>query len=200
MPPHPLLEAMDADQDGEFSLQELTNAPKLLKRFDADKNGKISMEEVRPDMGGMQGRRGAQTRQRGGRPGQGDINDRPNQTGEGRDSLSLGGPEGRGPGGGPEGRGPGGRGPGGPGGERNGGPGHAQSAMTVHPERMQSHAMEFDADKDGKLSADELKAFIADFAKVHGGNAQQARGNRGRPSSERSGAAASGDRPARPKS
>ena len=34
---------------------------------------------------------------------------------------------------------------------------------------MLSHAMEFDADKDGKLSKDELKKFIDDFVQLHGG-------------------------------
>ena len=34
---------------------------------------------------------------------------------------------------------------------------------------MVEHAMEFDADKDGKLSRDELKKFAEDFARHHAG-------------------------------
>ena len=41
--------------------------------------------------------------------------------------------------------------------------------MGVNPERMLAHAMEFDADQDGKLSKDELQKFIADFVQRHPG-------------------------------
>lgn len=41
--------------------------------------------------------------------------------------------------------------------------------MTVSPDRMLTHALEFDADKDGKLSKDELQKFIDDFVKRHSG-------------------------------
>ena len=76
--------------------------------------------------------------------------------GGGRDNARRGLP------GGPEGRG--GRGPaGGPGDGPDGGP------PPPSAERMVAHAMEFDADKDGKLSKDELQKFAEDFAKRHAG-------------------------------
>ena len=76
-----------------------------------------------------------------------------------------GGPrEGQGPGGPREGRvGPGGsrEGRGGPGG---GGPGGPPS-----PERFVEHAMEFDADGDGKLDRNELAKFAEDIQRMRGG-------------------------------
>ena len=92
-----------------------------------------------------------------------------------RPAGGQGGPGGRG-GDGPPGEragggrgGPGGEGPGGPGrgGPEGGPPGGGRPGPD--PERMLSHAMEFDADKDGKLSKDELKKFIDDFVQLHGG-------------------------------
>lgn len=61
-------------------------------------------------------------------------------------------------GGAPGGRGGEGGRPGGQGGP--GGPGGGPNA-----ERMFEHAMQFDADGDGKLSQDELKKFIEDFVR-----------------------------------
>ena len=109
----------------------------------------------------------------------------------------AGGGGGRGPdGGGPEGRGPGGdgRGPGGPGGPGGDGRGPGGGGLAVNPDRMLSHAMEFDADKDGKLSKDELQKFIASFIERHG--SQAAGGGPGREG--RGGGAGSGERPRRP--
>lgn len=76
--------------------------------------------------------------------------------------------EGRGPGGPREGRaGPGGRegrmGPGG-GGPGGGGPGGPPS-----PERFIEHAMEFDADGDGKLDRGELTKFAEEIHRMRGG-------------------------------
>ena len=66
------------------------------------------------------------------------------------------------PGGGREGQGPGGReGRMGPGG---GGPGGPPS-----PERFIEHAMEFDADGDGKLDRDELTKFAGEIQRMRGG-------------------------------
>ena len=75
------------------------------------------------------------------------------------------GPEGGGPGAGD--RGPG-AGPGGPGAE-----------FAPNPDRMLEHAMEFDADKDGKLSKDELQKFVDDFVKHHAGPGGPGGGGRG---------------------
>ena len=85
--------------------------------------------------------------------------------GGGREGQGPGGPrEGRaGPGAregrtGPGGGGPGGRGPGG------GGPGGPPS-----PERFIEHAMEFDADGDGKLDRGELTKFAEEIHRMRGG-------------------------------
>src|SRR5207248_10783708 len=68
----------------------------------------------------------------------------------------FGGGGGGGGGGGPGGPGgPGGGGPGGPGGGR-GGPGGPGGFGPPNPQAFIDRAMEFDADKDGKLSKDEL--------------------------------------------
>ncbi len=40
--------------------------------------------------------------------------------------------------------------------------------MNVNPERMLTHAFEFDLDKDSKLDKDEMQKFIADFIQRHG--------------------------------
>lgn len=184
-PPNPLALALDLDGDQTLSAEELKKAPLLLKKFDLNKDGRISEDEMRPQppefgqLSDRQSRDGAS-----GRPG-----------GErGREETGQrGGPEGRGPGG------PEGRGPGGPEGRGQGG-----NTMQVHPERMQAHAMEFDKDKDGLLSADELKAFIADFAKVHGGDTSEqgrGRGDRGRGNNQagNGGQGEASGRPSRPR-
>ena len=118
------------------------------------------------------------------------------------------GPNAGGPGGpGGEGRGPGGpggegRGPGGPGGE---GRGPGGQGANITPDRMLTHAMEFDADKDGKLGKDELQKFIGDFMQRHGNQAGGGEGRgpgggrEGGPGSGRGGSGAGGgDRPRRP--
>jgi hypothetical protein len=139
----PIMEALDADRDGVISAEEIKNATAALVSLDKNKDGKLSEDEFRPTGPGGEGRG----------PG-----------GEGRGP----GGEGRGPGG--EGRGPGGEGRG-PGGEGRGpggqGRGPGGQALAINPDRMMMHAMEFDADKDGKLSKDELQKFIGDFFHRH---------------------------------
>ena len=48
----PLLAALDADQNGVISADEIKNAAKLLRTLDKDKNGKLSADEMRPSFGG----------------------------------------------------------------------------------------------------------------------------------------------------
>ena len=158
----PLMEALDADHDGVISAAEIKNATASLITLDKDKDGKLSEEEIRPAGRGP----GA-----GGPGGGGPGGEGRGPGGEGRGPGGEGrgpGGEGRGPGG--EGRGPGaeGRGPGGPGGNQR---------LAISPDRMLTHAMEFDADKDEKLGKDELQKFIADFMQRHG---NQAGGGEGR--------------------
>jgi hypothetical protein len=45
-PPFPLLEALDADQDGKLSKEEVENAVAALKKLDKDADGKLSKEEI----------------------------------------------------------------------------------------------------------------------------------------------------------
>jgi len=155
-PPSPVIKALDDDQDGVISAEELKNAGAALAALDQNKDGKLTEEEIRPQgPGGGPGERGP-----GGPPGAG------------------GGPGERGPGGrppgGPRGEGGPGRGPRGPGGP-GGGPGPrgpGGEGMTVNPERMLTHAFEFDADSDGKLSKEEMQKFITDFLQRHGGGGE----------------------------
>ena len=69
-----------------------------------------------------------------------------------------------------------------------------------NPDRMIEHAMEFDADKDGKLSKDELRKFVEDFIAnmpMPGGRGPGGPGGEGRPGGNRGGRP-EGERPARP--
>ena len=177
-----IIEALDTDHDGVISPEEIKNATVALLSLDKNKDGKLTDDEYRPAGGG--GGRGPDG---GGPEGRG-------PGGDGRGPGGPGGPggDGRGPGGG----GPGGdgRGPGGPGGPGGDGRGPGGGGLAVNPDRMLSHAMEFDADKDGKLSKDELQKFIASFIERHG--SQAAGGGPGREG--RGGGAGSGERPRRP--
>lgn len=139
-PPNPVVEALDTDHDRVISSDELKNATTSLLTLDKNNDGKLTENEFAPFGGG----RGMGPGQGGGRTGNGR---RPGQGGAG----GPGGPGGRPPGGGPPGGGP-----------DDGPPG-------PNPERMVDHAMEFDADKDGKLSREELTKFAEDFAAHHPG-------------------------------
>lgn len=171
-PPMPIIEALDADHDGVISANEIKNASASLRKLDRNKDGKLTEEEYRP-MG-----RGPGDGDRGG-PGGGDRGP----------GAGPGGP-GRGTGEGPGGPGGGQRGTGGQGGGRGGdggrpedrGPdgGGADGGFSPNPDRMLEHAMEFDTDKDGKLSKDELQKFVDDFVKRHAGPGGPGGGGGGR--------------------
>ena len=89
----------------------------------------------------------------------------------------------------PEGGGAGGRGQqGGPG---AGGPG-AGGRQAPSPDQFATRAMEFDADKDGKLDSSELKKFAESFGQRRGGGGPQGAG------SGNSSPSQNPDRPARP--
>jgi Ca2+-binding EF-hand superfamily protein len=70
----PVFAALDANQDGELSAEEIKNAAAALQKLDANKDGKISLDEVRPQGGprgegegpGRFGRGGDGAFQRGG--------------------------------------------------------------------------------------------------------------------------------------
>lgn len=71
----PLMDALDANKDGELDATEISNATAALKKLDKDGDGKLSAEELRPvrpgggrgpgGPGAPDGRRGGQG---GGRP------------------------------------------------------------------------------------------------------------------------------------
>lgn len=51
--PNPVLEALDADKNGELSAEEIANAATALKTLDKNSDGKLDMAEVRPNFEGM---------------------------------------------------------------------------------------------------------------------------------------------------
>ncbi|MCA9048661.1 MAG: hypothetical protein KDA89_08025 [Planctomycetaceae bacterium] len=55
MPPFPVLMALDADNDGEISADEIKNAVAALKKLDRNNDGKLDREEMRPQFGGRGG-------------------------------------------------------------------------------------------------------------------------------------------------
>ncbi len=82
----PIIVALDADQDGTISAEEIKNAAAALRTLDKNKDGKLDQSELMPDMRGGRGFGGPG----GGGPGFGGP-------GGGR---GFGGPGGGGPGGG----------------------------------------------------------------------------------------------------
>ncbi|MCA9139753.1 MAG: hypothetical protein KDB00_23435 [Planctomycetales bacterium] len=54
-PPNPLVEAIDANADGEITLAELAEANAILAKLDRNKDGKLTGEELRPSFGGGRG-------------------------------------------------------------------------------------------------------------------------------------------------
>ncbi len=187
--PNPLVEALDVDHDHNISAEEIKGAVMALLTLDKNKDGQLSSDEYRL-AGGPGGAGGG-----GGGPGAGG--------GPGGGGPGGGGPGGGGPGAG--GPGPGGPGSGGPGGRqggigngRQGGVGGRQGGAggdgrreqgpppAEHdPEQFVRHAMEFDADSDGKLSREELLKFAAQMPPPpqggpgQGGPGQGGRGPRG---------------------
>jgi Ca2+-binding EF-hand superfamily protein len=83
LPPLPVLQALDTNQDGEISAAEIANAVKALKSLDKDGNGKLTMEELMPARGQREGGQSGQ----GGRPDgiRPDGNGRPPAAGQGGD-------------------------------------------------------------------------------------------------------------------
>ena len=51
-PPPPVLSALDADEDGEISPEELSNATAALKSLDKNNDGELAGAELIPDFGG----------------------------------------------------------------------------------------------------------------------------------------------------
>ena len=155
----PIMQALDADGDGNLSEKEVKKAVASLKTLDKDKDGVVSAEELMPNFGG----------------------------------FGPGGPGGPGGFGGPGGAGGFGPGPGGPGGGPSGGaggPGGAGGFRFGPPnsDEMVNRVLEFDSDKDGKLSKDELKKWAESFGRGFGGG-------RGGPGGSPGG---NGDEPRRP--
>jgi len=54
----PLMRALDADQDGSLSSEEIANAPAVLRGLDKDRDGNVSPREWAPSHAGDRGRRG----------------------------------------------------------------------------------------------------------------------------------------------
>ncbi len=151
-PPGPIIGALDADHDYLISAEEIQNAVAALKSLDANSDGQLSEDEFHPgpppggpgggppNFGSDEGPRGSE--QNGRRP----------DSAEGRQ-----GPRGQG---GPDNQ----RGPSGPAGRgRDGGPNEDGPPPPPNPEQFVEHAMEFDADGDGKLSRDELMKFAEEM-------------------------------------
>lgn len=51
----PIIMALDANQDGEISAEEIDLAVVALKKLDKNKDGKLTMDELAPNFGGMPG-------------------------------------------------------------------------------------------------------------------------------------------------
>ncbi|MGC1274288.1 MAG: hypothetical protein WBC44_11325 [Planctomycetaceae bacterium] len=51
MPPLPVMRALDADENGELSAEEIGNAAKALKTLDKNGDGKLAGDEIRPQFG-----------------------------------------------------------------------------------------------------------------------------------------------------
>lgn len=172
-PPNAMFSAIDVDGDGTITKAELRKAIVALKKLDADGDGNITLAEVSP-MGGPMGPFGGDPAQMVDRMMQGDkdgdgklsADELPGRMGErmlqdgdtngdgalDRDEITSsmenmrnrfrGGPGGPG--------GPGGF-PGGPAGFRGGAGG-----ANFDPTQMTGQMMQFDRNRDGKLSADEV--------------------------------------------
>ena len=98
-PPRPLLiVALDADEDGELSADEIANAVAALKKLDKDGNGSLSVEEYvgqrpGPPRPGGEGRPGAAERRRPDQRRDPEARRRPGQgRPEGRDGAPQRGP------------------------------------------------------------------------------------------------------------
>lgn len=202
-PPHPVMDALDKDHNGEISEEEINNSVAALKSLDKNSDGKLTDDEIRPPR--PEGGPGRDGERRPDGPPRGDgepRGDRPPRDGEGRPPRDG---EGRGPRDG-EGRPPGGRDqdrgreprrgegpPGGPQGRPMGPP---------NPERFVEDAMRFDADADGKLSKEELIKFATEMGnrqgRPPGPDGRGPRPDGDRPPGDRPRGEGEGDRPERP--
>ncbi len=54
-PPSPIIAALDADEDGEISAEEMANAVAALKKLDKNSDGKLTREEFSPPRQGRGG-------------------------------------------------------------------------------------------------------------------------------------------------
>ncbi len=168
----PLITALDADDDGEISAEEIKNAVEALKKLDKNEDGKLSREEFMPMPGPGFGPRGEGGP--GGPGGPGGFGQRGPGGPGGFGQPGPGGPGGfggqRGPGGpgGPGQRGP--RGPGGP------GPNFVERIMGLDqdgdgkvtkeelPEGMQRMLERADTNVDGAIDRDEAEKMTERFA------------------------------------
>lgn len=145
--PSALWTALDADRDGSISAAEIANAPAALRLLDKNHDGRLTLEEVRPGMPGGRGFEG-----RGGRgPGGGER--REGQQGAGGDTIeetvkTLMAFDANGDG---------------------------KLRKSELPERMQGIFERSDANRDGVLTADEIRVMARAQAQ-----AQPAAGGRGR--------------------
>ena len=157
-PPHPVMDALDKDHNGEISEEEINNATAALKSLDKNSDGKLTDDEIRPPRPeggpGRDGERRPDGPPRGEGEPRGDRppGDRPPREGEGRPPGGREQDRGREPG---RGEGP----PGGP---------HGRPMGPPNPERFVEDAMRFDADADGKLSKDELMKFAVEMGNRQG--------------------------------
>ncbi|MDZ4852304.1 MAG: EF-hand domain-containing protein [Pirellulaceae bacterium] len=209
-PPNPVMEALDANHDQIISADEIQAATKSLLTLDKNGDGKLSFEECQPAFPRPGDFRPGEQGPGAGRPGA--------DRGPGADrapGADRGPRDGERPSGPPDNS----RRPGGPGGpdgpprdqdsaSRPGGPGF----QGPNPERFVAMAMEFDADKDGKLNRDELMKFAQEMpnrrpggdaggdrgpGRPDGGRPDGGRPDAGRPDAGRPDAGRP-DRPARP--
>lgn len=149
-PPPPIIAVLDVDRDHVISADEIKGASEALAKLDKNNDGKLTEDEF---MGPPPGRPGGlggpdADRREGDGPPRGPRNRPGRQRGPDRDARG----DDRGP---PPGRGFQDRGP-----QDFDGPPRPPS-----PDQFVEHALAFDADKDGKLSADELHKFAEEMSR-----------------------------------
>lgn len=176
---NPIVGAIDKDKNGELSAEEIQAAAAALLTLDRNSDGKLTQDELRPQGGPGNGPQGPGAPGQFGPPGGPEGFGPPGGPGEfgppsgdegfgpppGQGGEGFGPPQGPpdefGP---PNGPGQNGRGFGGPQGGPQGQRGMGQpGADGPNPERMVEHAMQFDADGDGKLSREELLKFATEI-------------------------------------
>ena len=146
-PRFPLMVALDADEDGEISAEEIGKAVEALKKLDKDEDGKLSREELRIEFRGFRGPGGQFGGQFGGPGG-------PFGGSGGRGGMPQPGWRG-GPGG--DFRGPGGMGQAGGPGWRRGPEGRGMGPGRPGPGGISvERLMALDKDGDGKVTKEEL--------------------------------------------